>query len=94
MKNTIKNAADSTESFIHSKRKKWLSKFTWSKIKDRKQAKQKLLTAKTTQTMGLNRLSYTLLDTDVEGSARKDKFTFINISAPEAKSATTKYDVI
>ena len=83
------DAAKKAVGFKKKGNKKWLSDETWAKIETRRKARVKMLNAKSSRKIERTHRSIRT-ETEVKGSARKDKRNFIEKLASEAEEAAEK----
>ena len=76
--------------FRKQKVKEWISTETWQKIEERKQSKEKLLSAKSPRLKEQAARLYKEKDKAVKGGARKDKRSYIEDLAREAEQAAAR----
>ena len=85
-------AAKKTVGFKKKKTKKWLSAETWARMEVRREAKEKMLNAKSSRKIQRTQQEYKIRDREGKRSARKDKRNFIKTLASEAEEAAEKRD--
>ena len=89
-KESYAEAAKKAVGFKKEKTKKWLSTETWARIEARREAKEKMLNAKSSKQIERTQQEYKIKDREVKRCGRKDKGNFIKKLASEAEEAAEK----
>lgn len=92
-KTAILEACEETVGFIQVKRKKWMSDQTWDTISERREIKEKLMSAKTRQQKKNLQDLYSAKDREVKKSCKRDKRNHAEKLAVEAENACLKGDI-
>ena len=92
IKNTYVGAAEKVLGFKNNKNKPWITATTWSKIEERKNIKEKQLTAVSQRIKDRLEVEYQRKDKEVKKSARKDKRNYVEDLGSEADQAAIRGD--
>ena len=93
VKECFLKAAKAHIGYKTSNRKQWISDLTWNTIKQRKELKDRLNTAKTRDAKAKIRAEYYALDKRVKKHARDDKRRWFNNLAKDAESSATQHNM-
>lgn len=93
IKEACVKSAEKVIGYKKYKSKAWISTGTWSKIEERRKAKEKFLGAKSKRLQVMAESEYKDKDKAVKKSARQDKRTFVEEMASEAESAALRGDM-
>ncbi|CAG2187778.1 unnamed protein product [Mytilus edulis] len=91
-RDSIVQACEETVGYLQQNRKQWMSENTWKIVNERRQVKEKVLTAITRQQKKQTQEQYSNKDTEVKKSCKQDKRNFVEQLAKEAEAACSKGD--
>ncbi|CAG2254859.1 unnamed protein product [Mytilus edulis] len=89
-RDSIVQACEETVGYLQQNRKQWMSENTWKIVNERRQVKEKVLTAITRQQKKQTQEQYSNKDTEVKKSCKQDKRNFVEQLAKEADAACSK----
>ncbi|CAG2192915.1 unnamed protein product [Mytilus edulis] len=91
-RDSIVQACEETVGYLQQNRKQWMSENTWKIVNERRQVKEKVLTAITRQQKKQTQEQYSNKDKEVKKSCKQDKRNFVEQLAKEAEAACSKGD--
>ncbi|XP_071136997.1 uncharacterized protein [Mytilus edulis] len=92
IRDSIVQACEETVGYLQQNRKQWMSENTWKIVNERRQVKEKVLTAITRQQKKQTQEQYNNKDKEVKKSCKQVKRNFVEQLAKEAEAACNKGD--